>query len=103
MLPIILLCAIGHDRYFTVVSKTVTTVQGAKDKETLYFSTYVYMLGVHTHTFVGSCGGCLYVNVHVCGSLALMFRVSPHLLCEVGLSLKPVLSFPVWPASSEVP
>lgn len=102
VLPIILLCVIGHDRYFTVVSKTVTTVQGAKNKETFYFSMYVYMVCVHTHTFVGSCvwGGCLCVNVHVCGSLGLMFRVSPHLICEVGLSLKPALSFPVvWLAS----
>lgn len=45
---------------------------------------YVYMVCVHTHTYVGSCGGCLCVNVHVCGSLGLMFRVSPHLMCEVG-------------------
>lgn len=82
-LPAILLRVIGHDGYFTAVSRAVTTVQGAKNKETFYFSMYVYMVCVHTHTYVGSYG-CLCVNVHVCGSLGLMFRVSPHLMCEEG-------------------
>lgn len=28
------------------------------------------------------------MNVHVCGSLGLMFRVSPHFICEVGAFTK---------------